>query len=90
MTSTPEPRTLALRHALATAESDGAAADLRFLEAWEAEPRPGPGVALRVGQLRRANPDLAAAIRTELALAARAGRPGPSRGPATSPSPPNP
>ena len=68
---TPEPKTLALRRALATAGTDGVAADLRFLEAWEAEPRPGPGVALRVVQLRRANPDLAVAIRDELALAAR-------------------
>ncbi len=66
-----EPRTDALRRALA-ATCETAADDLRFLEAWEADPRPGAGVALRVGQIRRANPDLAAAIRAELAASARA------------------
>ena len=70
MESLAEPKTDALRRALAAA-SDGVAADLRFLEAWEADPRPGAGVALRVGQIRRANPDLAAAIRAELAAASR-------------------
>ena len=65
-----EPKTDALRRALA-ASSDSVAADLHFLEAWEADPRPGAGVALRVGQIRRANPDLAAAIRAELAAIAR-------------------
>ena len=73
MKTTAEPKTDALRRALAGA-SDGAAADLRFLEAWEADPRPGAGVALRVGQIRRANPDLAAAIRAELARATRRAR----------------
>ena len=70
MKTIAEPRTDALRRALAAA-SDNVAADLRFLEAWEADPRPGAGVALRVGQIRRANPDLAAAIRAELASIAR-------------------
>lgn len=65
-----EPRTDALRRALASCP-DAVAADLRFLEAWEAEPLPGAGIALRVGQIRRANPDLAAAIRAELAAAGR-------------------
>lgn len=41
--------------------------DLLFLEAWERAPQLGPGTALRIGQLRRANPELAAAIRAELA-----------------------
>ncbi len=70
MKTIAEPRTDALRRALAAA-SDSVAADLRFLEAWEADPRPGAGVALRVGQIRRANPDLAAAIRSELVSIAR-------------------
>ena len=68
-----EPKTDALRRALATS-CETAAADLRFLEAWEADPRPGAGAALRVNQIRRANPDLAAAIRSELAASARAMR----------------
>lgn len=45
------------------------AEDLLFLERWELCPLPGPAAALRVAQLRRANPDLAAAIRAELAAA---------------------
>ena len=65
-----EPRTEALRQALAGC-SEACAADLAFLEAWEADPRPGPGPALRVAQIRRANPALAAAIRAELGAALR-------------------
>ena len=71
MTTAIEPRTDALRRALANAGEAGAA-DLGFLEAWEADPLPGPGAALRVAQIRRANPALAAAIRAELADARRA------------------
>ena len=41
-------------------------ADLLFLEAWEIQPRPEVGIALRVHQIRRANPLLAAEIRAEL------------------------
>jgi hypothetical protein len=41
--------------------------DLLFLERWELAPVPGPAAALRVGQIRRANPELASAIRSELA-----------------------
>jgi hypothetical protein len=41
-------------------------ADLLFLEQWELRPSPGAAAALRVIQLRRANPDLAAEIRAEL------------------------
>ncbi len=64
------PRTDALRRALATCTAE-MAADLEFLEQWEADPQPGLGTALRVGQIRRANPDLAAEIRAELADVAR-------------------
>jgi hypothetical protein len=60
------PRTEALRRALAKLRSDQAVDDLLFLESWEANPLPGAGAALRVGQLRRANPRLAAEIRAEL------------------------
>jgi hypothetical protein len=41
--------------------------DLLFLERWEICPVPGPAAALRISQIRRANPELAAAIRCELA-----------------------
>lgn len=40
--------------------------DLLFLERWELLPMPGSAAALRVSQIRRANPQLAAAIRDEL------------------------
>jgi hypothetical protein len=40
--------------------------DLLFLERWELYPIPGSAAALRVGQIRRANPELALAIRCEL------------------------
>lgn len=66
-TAPAQPRTLAVLNALRTACDETAASDLLFLEAWEIEPRPGPAPALRVGQLRRANPLLVAAIRAELA-----------------------
>ena len=60
-----QPCTRALRrdwpHDRARAE------DLLFLERWELCPQPGPAAALRIAQIRRANPDLAAAIRAELA-----------------------
>ena len=45
--------------------------DLLFLERWELTPLPGAAAARRVGQLRRANPQLAAEIRAELAAARR-------------------
>ena len=64
-----EPRTEALRRALAAC-GESSAADLAFLEAWEADPVPGLGAALRVAQIRRANPALAAAIRAELEVRA--------------------
>jgi hypothetical protein len=63
----PLPRTAALRRVLRNLRDDTAAADLLFLEAWENDPVPGLGLALRAGQIRRANPTLAAEIRAELA-----------------------
>ncbi len=58
------PFTEAVRAAL----REGAmSADLLFLERWELCPLPGTAAALRVSQIRRANPGLAAAIRAELA-----------------------
>ena len=61
-----QPRTEALRRALATAHSEPRIRDLLYLGAWEMAPEPGAGPALRIHQLRRANPELAAAIRAEL------------------------
>lgn len=58
--------TAALQEALGRISDQSSADDLRFLEAWEREPRWGAGFALRVGQIRRANPKLAAAIRLEV------------------------
>jgi hypothetical protein len=60
------PQTDALRRVLANQLSTSAVADYLFLEAWERDPSDRPGVALRIGQIRRANPALAAAIRTEI------------------------
>ena len=62
-----EPRTTAVRRALERARCDAAVADLLFLEAWEASPSPEVAAVLRVAQIRRANPELANAIRGELA-----------------------
>jgi len=63
------PRTEALRRALAATQSEAVMRDLFYLEAWEMAPEPGAGPALRIHQLRRANPELAAAIRAELSSA---------------------
>ena len=60
------PCTMALRRALPTHRDPALAADLLFLERWEIAPLHGAAAALRVTQLRRANPELAAAIRAEL------------------------
>lgn len=65
--SRPEPRTVAVRHALEHARSDAAIADLLFLESWEASPTPEVAAVLRIGQIRRANRELADAVRGELA-----------------------
>jgi hypothetical protein len=68
------PRTEAVRRALTNCQDDRSAWDLLFLEAWELDPSPGAAAALRVGQIRRANPELAAAVRAEVA-SARSRRP---------------
>lgn len=61
--------TKALQRMLAQPLTWSAVADYMFLEAWEREPSDNAGVALRIGQIRRANPALAAEIRAEIALA---------------------
>lgn len=60
------PRTAALAHAFTQLRSQAAQDDLLFLEAWEMRSCSSLGATLRAQQLRRANPDLAAAIRAEL------------------------
>lgn len=60
------PLTQAVRAALAAASDAKTAEDLLFLERWELSATPGTADTLRAAQLRRANPDLAAAIRAEL------------------------
>jgi len=61
-----KPRTAALERALLNVFDVKSAADLIFLEQWEISPVHGPAAARRISQLRRANPELAAAIRLEL------------------------
>jgi hypothetical protein len=41
-------------------------ADLLFLEQWEMSPLAGTAAALRINQIRRANPELAAEVRAEV------------------------
>jgi hypothetical protein len=62
----PDDHTEALRRVLAQPLDGSARADYLFLEAWERDPSPHAGTALRIGQIRRANPALAAEIRAEL------------------------
>jgi hypothetical protein len=68
-------QTSVVRRALADAQDHTALADLLFLERWELAPVPGAAAALRVVQIRRANPGLTAAIRAEIALARTSARP---------------
>ena len=63
---TTEIHTEALRRALGSVQDALSAADLIFLENWEMSSIPGVAAALRAGQLRRANPALAAEIRAEV------------------------
>ena len=58
------PLTQAARRALQSLNDDGAVDDLRFLENWQAAP--SLGAMLRAGQIRRANPRLAAEIEAEV------------------------
>ena len=64
--ATTEIHTEALRRALRSVRDAFSAADLIFLENWEMSAIPGVAAALRAGQLRRANPALAAEIRAEV------------------------
>ena len=61
------PLTRAVQRALSAVHDAASMADLLFLERWEISPEPSAAAALRVGQLRRANPGLAAEIRAEVA-----------------------
>jgi hypothetical protein len=58
-----------VRRALAQARDHTSLADLLFLERWELAPVHGPAAALRVSQIRRANPGLAEQVRAEIASA---------------------
>jgi len=60
------PQTEAARRALRAAPGEAAINDLLFLEAWEMHPAADIASTLRAGQIRRANPLLAEAIRDEL------------------------
>ena len=60
------PRTEALRRALRRVHDAAAAADLLFLEHWETQRGTDVAAILRAGQIRRANPALAAEIHKEL------------------------
>ena len=60
------PFTAAVREALQGVNNSMIEADLLFLEAWEMHRSSHLGVTLRVSQIRRANPALAAAIDAEL------------------------
>jgi hypothetical protein len=61
--------TTALRIAISSTQDRRVAEDFVYLELWERTPTPGPAAALRIQQIRRANPELAAAIRHEIGTA---------------------
>ena len=65
--------TKALRRAISSTRDRRVAEDFLFLELWERAPTPGPAAALRVQQIRRAHPELAAAIRHEIGNTAQEG-----------------
>ena len=60
------PRTEALRRALRQVRDQAAVADLIFLEYWQMQRSDDIAACLRAGQIRRANPALAAEIHAEL------------------------
>ena len=62
------PLTTVLQNALPRIHDRSAQDDLLFLERWEMAPQSGMAPALRVQQIRRANPELAQAIRAEVAV----------------------
>jgi hypothetical protein len=61
-----QPVTRAVSVALRDVLDPHVRSDLLFLEAWEMHRPPNLGATLRASQIRRANPDLAAAIEREL------------------------
>ncbi len=61
-----QPVTRAVSIALRETSDPRARADLLFLEAWEMRRPLDLGTTLRANQIRRANPDLVAAIEREL------------------------
>jgi hypothetical protein len=66
LSDSEHPRTATLQRALSETYDRRMIDDFLFLERWEASPCHGPATALRVSQIRRANPELANAIRSEL------------------------
>jgi hypothetical protein len=60
------PRTEAVRRALRQVKDEASAADLLFLEYWQAQRCTDIAASLRASQIRRANPALAAEIHAEL------------------------
>ena len=60
------PLTAAVRLAVGDQRHGPLVEDLMFLEQWEIAPSAGAAAALRITQIRRANPGLAAAVRAEL------------------------
>jgi hypothetical protein len=74
------PFTVAVRQALQGTNNSALEADLLFLEAWEMHPSSNLGATLRASQIRRANPELAAAIDAELKSAPSGGTAPASRG----------
>ncbi|HEY1855810.1 hypothetical protein [Acidocella sp.] len=58
--------TATLKTVISSTRDQRVAEDFLFLELWERTPTPGPAAALRIQQIRRANPELAAAIRHEV------------------------
>lgn len=69
-----QPFTSVIRQALRENTDARAASDLLFLEAWQMFPTQHLGAALRASQIRRANPELAAALDRELGSARRSNR----------------
>jgi|GEM_PF-1683023 hypothetical protein len=61
-----QPRTAAVQRVLASDHDHTMVSDLLFLEQWEMYPLSGSAAALRINQIRRANPELAAEVRAEV------------------------
>jgi hypothetical protein len=69
-----QPVTLAVSLALQEIQDPGVRSDLLFLEAWEMHRPANLAATLRASQIRRANPDLVAAIERELKAASHRGQ----------------